>query len=240
MKIAVLADVHANLEALEAVLLHAEKEGAERFVCLGDIVGYGVDTTACIHRLTEVEAETVLGNHDRAAIDLDQLRTFNSLARESILLARDRMGPDDFGYISALAYRRSAFGAVFAHANPIRPEEWAHLFLFEDIEWCMHRLDWPIGFFGHTHFPGIYCQMDGQMLPLTSSVVAVGQHKCLINPGSVGQPRDGDRRASFAMWEVENGYVQIHRVEYPFVQTQKKMHDAGWPDYLADRLGRGE
>ena len=240
MKLAVFAAIHANLEALEAVLIDAENQGADSYVCLGDTIGYGLDATACIQRLIEVDAVNVLGNHDRAAIDPNQLRTFNYLARESILLSRERMTSHDLAYLSSLAYRRSTYGAVFSHANPIKPEEWSHLFLYEDIAWCMQRLDWPIGFFGHTHLPGIYCQTNGQMVPLTSGVVSVGHHKCLINPGSVGQPRDGDRRASFAMWDVDAGFVQIRRIEYPFEQTQKRMIEAGWPHYLADRLGRGD
>ena len=104
----------------------------------------------------------------------------------------------------------------------------------------MDRLDWRIGFVGHTHHPGIYCKTDCQVFPLTSSKVAIGSHKYLVNPGSVGQPRNGDERASFAIWDVDLECVFLHAVEYPVKVTQKKLNEAGGLDYLAERLERGE
>ncbi len=240
MKLAILADIHANLEALEAVLLWSERERVERYFCLGDVVGYGVDPVACIYRLREVGAVCVLGNHDQAMVDPRHLKTLNPLARDSILRSRDCLSKDELKFLCSFPFRRIEFGAVFSHANPVKPEEWDHLFLLDQIVWCLDRLDWRVGFVGHTHHPGIYCRTDLHTFTLTSHKVAIGSHKYLINPGSVGQPRNGDKRASFAIWDTDLECVYLHAVEYPVMVTQKKLYGAGWAHYLAERLGKGE
>ncbi len=240
MKLALLADIHANLEALETALIAAQKAGAERFFSLGDAVGYGVDPVACLNRLQEVEAVCILGNHEQAMVDTRHLKSLNSLARDTILRSRDFLSPNEIEYLRSFAYRRVEFGGAFAHANPIKPEEWEPLFLYDQVAWCMERLDWRMSFIGHTHYPAIYCKMQGQVVPLTSSKVAVSHHQYLVNPGSVGQPRDGDWRAAFALWDLERQYVELLRVEYPIKQTQEKILQAGWPPYTAERLAWGE
>ena len=240
MKFAILADIHANLEALEAVLLAAEDEGADRFIALGDVVGYGVDPVACLYRLREQEFSSVLGNHDQALVDCKQARSLNAIARDTVLRSRHLVSEEHLDYIRHFGFRHVEYDAVFSHANPIKPEEWLHMILFPDIAWCLDRLDWKIAFVGHTHHPAIYCKTENRITALTSSEVAVGRHRFMINPGSVGQPRDGDRRASYALWDVAADYVQLRRVEYPVERTQQKIAEAGWPDYVAERLGRGE
>jgi predicted phosphodiesterase len=240
VKYAILADIHANLEALEAVLIAAENEGADHFIAVGDIVGYGADPVACINRLRENEFVCVLGDHDQALVDGRQVRSFNALARNTILRSRDLVSEVELDYIRHFGFRHVEFDAVFAHANPIRPENWLHMILHRDIAWCLERLDWRVAFVGHTHYPGIYCGTGSQVTSLTSSEVSVGPHRYLINPGSVGQPRDGDRRASYALWDVDAEYVQLLRVEYPVERTQEKLRQADWPEYLAERLGKGE
>ena len=241
MKLAILADVHANLEALEAVLIAAEKAGAEHFVVLGDVVGYGADPVACIYRLREAGVVCVLGNHDEALVDCRQARSLNPLARDTILRSREMVSDHELDYLKTFAYRHVEYDGAFAHANPIKPEEWQHLLLFSDISWCLRRLDWRVAFVGHTHQPGIYCKReDSQIVELTSAEVALGRHHYLINPGSVGQPRDGDWRASFGLWDVDAERVELKRVEYPVQRAQKKIRDVGWPHYVAERLGKGE
>jgi predicted phosphodiesterase len=240
MKIAILADIHANLEALESILIDAEQQGSERFYFLGDIIGYGTDPVACICRLKEVEAICVLGNHDQALVEQGLIRTFNYMARTSLYEAVNQLTEDDLDYINSFAFRHIEYDAVFSHANPIRPKEWEPLFLYEQIAWCLNHLDWSTCFSGHTHQAGIYCKTGNKTVPLTSAHVALGRHKYFINPGSVGQPRDGDWRASYAIWDMERSYVELRRVEYPIKRTQEKILNAGWPQYMAERLERGE
>ncbi|NKB67288.1 MAG: hypothetical protein GKR89_09535 [Candidatus Latescibacteria bacterium] len=240
MKVAILADIHANIEALEAVLLAADKAGAQRFVVLGDIVGYGPDPVACIYRLQEVGAIGLLGNHDQALVEPECLVALNHEARQTLLLSRDLLGPAQLSYLASLAFRHVEWGGVFTHANPIAPEGWEHLYLHEQVAWCLRRMDWQVGFVGHTHIAAIYCKIGDQIVSLTSAQVAVGRHQFLINPGSVGQPRDRDSRASFALWDLDLEHVELRRVEYPVRKTQAKMAQAGWPCYATERLALGE
>lgn len=240
MKIAILADIHGNLEALEAVLIAAEKTGTERFISLGDMVGYGADPLGCIYRLREANAVAILGNHDQAILDPKQIRTFNQGARESLLTTRQLMNSEALQYLQRASFRRVDYNAIFAHANPLKPEDWEPLFAYNQVVWCMDRLDWQLGFFGHTHQAIIYCQMHSRVISLTSSTVAIGPHKCLVNPGSVGQPRDGDWRASFALWDTERQLVKLERVIYPVEKAQAKIEQAGWSLYQAERLALGE
>ena len=240
MKLALLADIHANLEALETTLIAAEKAGADRIVSLGDTVGYGADPVACINRLQEVGAVCIMGNHDQAMVDTQHLRSLNSLARDTILRSRDLLSSVEIEYLRSYAFRRFEFGGAFAHANPVIPEDWEALFLYDQVVWCMERMDCQVGFIGHTHYPAIYCRMREHVVPLTSSKVAIGHHQYLVNPGSVGQPRDGDWRAAFALWDLDHQYIELCRVEYPVEQTQEKISRAGWPQYIAERLSRGE
>jgi len=240
VKIAILADVHANLEALEAVLIAVERERADRIFCLGDIVGYGPDPLGCIYRLKEAEVQTVLGNHDQAIVEPSHIQSFNRLARPALYHAREALGDEEIDYLSRASLRRVEFNAVFAHANPLKPEDWEPLHMYDKIMWCFERLDWSLCFVGHTHEAGIYCKLHNRPLPLTSTTVAIGAHQYLINVGSVGQPRDGDWRASFALWDLDRQYVELQRVEYPIQRTQRKMAECDFPVYLTERLARGE
>jgi len=241
VKIAVLADIHANLEALEAVIIQAEKQGAERFVVLGDMVGYGADPAACLNRLRELYATCVLGNHDQALVDGRYARCLNPLARCSIVVSRDLISPEHIEQLKKLPLRHVERNGAFAHANPILPEEWQHLYLHKDVVWCLDRLDWRLAFIGHTHQPGLFCKPgENGVVALTSTAVAIGEHRYLINVGSVGQPRDGDWRACYALWDIAAEHVSLHRVEYRLEAAQEKIIQADLPAYNAERLGRGE
>ena len=240
MRIAILSDVHGNLEALESVLVAIHREGVDRLVVLGDVVGYGPDPVACIYRIREAEGLCVLGNHDQALIDPARVHELNFMARDTLLRSHDMVGTEELAYLRTFAFRHTESDAVFTHANPLEPEKWQSLYLFEHIEWCLAGLDARVAFVGHTHYPGIYCRIDSASVPLTSSEVAIGRHRYLVNVGSVGQPRDGDPRSSFALWNIEDDHVELRRVEYSVSRTQEKIHALGWPSYVADRLARGE
>lgn len=240
MKVAVLADIHANLEALEAVLISAENERVDRILCLGDIIGYGPDPLGCIYRLKEVEAQIVLGNHDQAVIEPALIQSFNLLARPSLHHCCQVLGGEEIDFLRQAGYRRVEHEAVFSHANPLKPEEWEPLHMYDKVVWCMDRLDWSLSFVGHTHEAMIYCKMRDKPVPLTSAKVAIGPHQYLINAGSVGQPRDGDWRASYALWDIDGQWVELKRIEYPVKITQRKIAELDHPNYLAERLSLGE
>jgi predicted phosphodiesterase len=241
MKVAVLADIHANLEALEAVLIAAEKDGAQRFFVLGDVVGYGIDPVACINRLKEIDAVCVMGNHDQAMVEPSYLKELNPLARSAILSTRQSLGDPELTYLKSFPFRHIEHGASLTHANPIIPEDWQHIYLYEHVRWCLEEMDWEVAFVGHTHHRAVCCQFKrGHVANLTSSMVALGRHRYLVNPGSVGQPRDGDWRASYALWDLERSFIELNRIEYPVRRTQEKLAQAEWPDFLVKRLATGE
>lgn len=240
MKIAVLADIHANLEALEAVLIAATNAGAERILCLGDIVGYGPDPLGCIYRLKEVEAQIVLGNHDQAVLEPARIQSFNLLARPSLYQAHELLGEEERDFLQQGVLRRVERDAALSHANPLKPEEWEPLLMYNRVAWCMSHLKWPLAFVGHTHESRIYCKMRDKPVPLTSARAAIGEHQYLVSVGSVGQPRDGDWRSAYTLWDTDEQWVELQRVEYPFKLTQQKIENLGYPNYLAERLAKGE
>ena len=143
-------------------------------------------------------------------------------------------------YLRTFAFRHAEGEAVFTHANPLEPEQWQSLYLFEHVDWCLAGLDAQIAFVGHTHYPGIYCRMDSTSVLLTSSQVAIGRHRYLVNVGSVGQPRDGDPRAAYAIYDLKAGTIELRRLEYDFEKTQAKILEAGLPERLANRLAMGK
>ncbi|MEE2658038.1 MAG: metallophosphoesterase family protein [Candidatus Latescibacterota bacterium] len=240
MRVGILSDIHGNLEALESVLIALDPKRIDQIIVVGDLVGYGPDPVATLYRLRETDAVCVLGNHDHVLVDLSRSNEINCLARPTLLDSREMVSDDELDYIRTFAYRHVEQDGVFSHANPLKPEEWQHLYLLHHVEWCLQDMTWRVAFVGHTHHTAIYCQMEGQVVPLTSSAVAIGRHQYLVNVGSVGQPRDGDNRAAYAIWDTDSEHVELHRVEYPLHRTQQKITELGWPDYVAERLARGE
>ncbi len=244
MKVAILGDIHGNLEALEAVLIAIGREGIGDIVCLGDIVGYGPDPLGCIYRLREVEAQTVLGNHDQAMLNPAMIRAFNSTVRSSLIHTRQVLGEEEFSFLGELPLCIEGRGAmgdiVFSHANPQYPDEWEPLYMHSKITRCMGDMAKKIAFVGHTHHAAIYCKMRARAVPLTSSIVAIGPHQYLVNPGSVGQPRDGDWRAAYAILDTDQHRVELQRVEYAVKRTQEKMRELDFPHFTIERLSKGE
>ena len=244
MKVAILGDIHGNLEALEAVLIAIGRERIDDIVCLGDIVGYGPDPLGCIYRLREVRAQIVMGNHDQAILHPDTIRSFNSTVRNSLIYSRQVLSEEEIRFLGELPLSIEGQGEmadiVFSHANPQRPEEWEPLFMHQKITHFMGDMANKMSFVGHTHHAGIYCKMRARAVPLTSSIVAIGPHQYLVNPGSVGQPRDGDWRAAYAILDTQQSRVELHRVEYAVKRTQEKMDELEFPHFTIERLSKGE
>ncbi|MEE3235192.1 MAG: metallophosphoesterase family protein [Candidatus Latescibacterota bacterium] len=244
MKITILSDIHANLEALETVMIESERSGISRFISLGDVVGYGPDPVACINRLRDVKATLIAGNHDLALLNKNEIRLFNAFVRPSLFYAVEVVGKQELDYLGSqsLVYhgKNELNIGVFAHANPRDPIQMLPLYLAESIEDYMQLVENKITFVGHTHAPSIFCKIRNRVQTLTSSMFAIGPHKYLVNPGSVGQPRDGDSRASYAIWDTDQNNIEIKRTEYPFQKTQEKMHEVGFPIYTIERLASGE
>ena len=240
MRLAVFSDIHANLEALRAVLDRFADIGVDRAVCLGDVVGYGADPNACVGRVREVADAVLAGNHDRAAVGLEDTRFFNPLALSAVRWTADAL---DRGHIDYLQNRpmclREEDDVLFAHASPHQPHAWPYLSYPEEGRMELGYTDARICFVGHSHHAFVCGERyDAEVVgegvaPLSSS----GRY--LVNVGSVGQPRDGDPRAAFAIWDREADELRLCRVPYDVPGAQARILGAGLPEFLAQRLAIG-
>ncbi len=260
MRIVIISDVHANLVALEAVLRHAEAQGAtDGLWCMGDTVGYGPQPPQCIARLRELRAIAVAGNHDRASTGMMDTEEFNPDGATAALWTRAQLPQGDAAFLDALpetAYvlpgedpdlkvGTSEADFTLVHGSlrsPIREYLHSHDAALAHLE----RQETPFSLIGHTHVPTLVVQ--GQEFPHGCELYYLEdgtrfelsrERKLVINPGSVGQPRDGDPRASYAVYDTESETVTLHRLEYDIAATQKLMEAAGLPRWLIERLALG-
>lgn len=248
-RFALISDLHANLEALEAVFHKIDALGVEEVGCLGDVVGYCADPGPCTRLVMQRCAWTIMGNHDWGLAN--SLDKFNPLAADALHFTRRRLRPrfykpwkrKEWDFLVHLPERYQAHGYLFVHGSPRDPVmEYvlkSDAFLeTEKMRELFDLIDQPC-FVGHTHWPGVHTE-DYKFLQATGEGFRyeMGDTPCIVNVGSVGQPRDGDPRASFAV--VEDGVVEIHRVEYDYRKTQAKILAAGLHPALADRLARGK
>ena len=239
--------MHANLAALEAVLRHAEAAGPIDAVwCLGDTVGYGPQPSQCAARLREAGATLVAGNHDRAATGKMGTEEFNADAATAALWTRDHLAEDAAAYLDSLPeVTRPSEEFTLVHGT-LRWPLWEYLYTYETAQAHLERQETPFSLVGHTHVPMLVaegeefehgCEMyyleDGQSVPLPDD------RNIVLNPGGVGQPRDGDPRAAYALYDTEARTVTVHRVEYDIGATQALMEAAGLPGRLIDRLAVG-
>jgi predicted phosphodiesterase len=228
MRIALLSDVHSNLPALDAVLAAA---GAVDAVWhLGDIVGYGPDPDGVVGRLREVGALGVRGNHDAAAAGGPEIDWFNPDARRAMEWTRGVIADETRDWLVALPERRTESGCAFVHGSPREPL-WEYVTSVGVARDNFRVLEASIGLHGHTHVPVAWVE-DGKRFEIDG-------RRVLVNPGSVGQPRDGDPDASFAILDLEAGVVTWHRAAYDVRAVQAAMREAGLPASLVTRLTTG-
>ncbi len=246
---AIVSDVHSNLEALEAVLQRIDALGVAEVVCLGDIVGYGADPGPVAALVQQRCKWTIQGNHDWGLFH--ELADFNPLAREALYLSRRRLAPRWYSprrralwrFLQALPQHMEDHGYLFFHGSPRDPVMEYVLrsdgFLEpEKLRSIFAAIDRPT-FVGHTHWPGVHgADFKFRQAVEGANVFDLGSEPCIVNVGSVGQPRDGDPRAAFAV--VDRGRVEIHRVSYNVRAAQAKILAAGLHPALAERLALGK
>ena len=247
MRIAIVSDVHANLAALEAVLRHAEAASPiDGIWCLGDSVGYGPKPSQCVARLRKAGATLVAGNHDRAATGQMGVEEFNADAATAAIWTRDHLEEDAAAYLDALPeVARPSAEFTLVHGTLRRPI-WEYLYSYEAARAHLELQETPFSLVGHTHVPmlvaeGAEYEHGCEMYHLEhgSSVALTEERKLVLNPGAIGQPRDGDPRAAYALYDAEARTVSVQRVEYDIAATQALMEAAGLPRRLIDRLSVG-
>lgn len=240
MKYAIFGDIHANLEAFEAVLEDAENEGCTDRVCVGDIVGYASDPNRCLEIVREMGCPVVKGNHDEEAILDTSLDGLNPLARHAMEWTRDQLNDEEREFLRNLKLVRQVRDFTIVHATLDTPGSWTYVTNKFDAMASFSYQFTQLCFYGHTHTPRIYAKGDSvEPLEDTSVRLEMGR-KYFINVGSTGQPRDGDWRASYAIYDVENQEVSIRRLEYDIQKAQDKIIEAGLPEMLAHRLSLGK
>ena len=239
MRIAVLSDIHSNLAALDAVLAAAGEVDA--IWQLGDIVGYGPEPDAVVARLREVGAIGVRGNHDAAACGGSEIDWFNPDARRAMEWTRGAIGADSVAWLRTLPDRLAVAGTDLVHGSPREPL-WEYVTSVPVARANLAVLEQAIGLHGHTHIPAAFVADDGRIgivEPHDGSELELRGRRALLNPGSVGQPRDGDPRAAYAIVDPEAGSISWHRVAYDVAAVQAAMRAAGLPESVAARLSFG-
>jgi len=246
MRILVLSDIHANATALNTAL-EAAKDRWDHVACLGDVVGYGPDPNEVTTKIRELGARTIRGNHDKAATDLMETDDFNPVAKAAVDWTRSQLSPDNLKWISELpSGPMETDGIVLVHGAFQDEDE----YVFTPAQALEGLLDaaLPLTFYGHTHHQGGFSYQDSELEVLqlhprsneTRCALRVEEQKrYLLNPGSIGQPRDGDPRCGFAIADLSNHVVEFWRVPYDITVVQERMRAARLPEPLAHRLSVG-
>ncbi len=241
MRYLIISDIHANLVALEAVL--ADAPAFDQVWCLGDWVGYGPNPNECVERMQDFPHISLAGNHDWAALGKLDLRNFNTDAREANLWTQSELKPAVREYLQSLPTYLVKDSFHLAHASPREPV-WEYI-LDAGVAYAnFAHFSTTVCLVGHTHIPIIF-ELDEQRqrcdtwIPPLPETMPLGSRRVIINPGSVGQPRDGDPRASYAILDTELGQWSFRRVPYPVEITQERMRARGLPRRLIERLELG-
>jgi diadenosine tetraphosphatase ApaH/serine/threonine PP2A family protein phosphatase len=242
LRILFFSDVHSNLEALQAVLADAGKRGFDKAICLGDIVGYGANPEECVGIIAAMPGgAAVLGNHDAAVIDPGERGYLNPAAQAGVRYSLAALTRESTDYLKSLPLLiESDDGFVASHGSPYKPEQWFYVLEPMETRDAFRVMTHPIAFIGHTHYPAVH-DGTGRTRPIASGepITVRPREKCIINVGSVGQPRDGDPRAGYVVFDAAGRIAEAFRVEYDVDTAARKILDAGLPVMLADRIRRG-
>ncbi len=239
MKIALFGDIHANYEALEAVLVDANEQGCQDHVCLGDIVGYNADPSLCLEKIRELGCPVVKGNHDEDASGQHSLEMMNPVAAEALEWTREQLSAEQREWLARVRMVRQIHDFTIVHSTLDQPNSWNYVtnkfdamsnFSYQFTQVCFH---------GHTHVPRVFIRSAKVQEVKADEVEIEPGMKYFINAGSVGQPRDGDWRASYCIFDTKTNTVKFRRLEYDIKTAQRKIIEAGLPELLATRLAEG-
>jgi len=237
MRYAILSDIHGNLEALETAVAYAGDQLVDLWVVLGDTLGYGANPNECFEWVLQNAAIHVAGNHERAVLDPRIRQWFNPEARAAIEWTGKILDDKFKMQIPALADTAQTPDADFCHGSLHEPGEFHYLFDYADARPTFAKMSKAVCFAGHTHVPGCICENDQSSRDLEPGILKLETGKrYVLNPGSVGQPRDGDVRLALGIYDHAAAVFEIARLEYDNVKAADKIRRAGLPRFLADRL----
>lgn len=242
MRTAILTDVHANLPALKAVLDRCRTLGIDRYVCLGDSVGYASHPNECCELLRERVAFSLLGNHDAAVSGRMDYGLYYEAARHALDWTRERLTEANRSWLASLPYSVREGNVEYSHGSPLEPEQFDYIFLAEQAAELLPIWNSlaDVTFIGHSHLPRVFALTPDDVEGVTADEVHLSPgRKYLVSIGSVGQPRDGDPRACFGVHDTDQGTVTFHRVEYDIDSTAQGIITAGLSSHFANRLYHG-
>jgi predicted phosphodiesterase len=232
MRFAIISDIHSNLEALTKAFELIDRESVSEVVCLGDVVGYGANPNECVNIVRGRCSIILRGNHDAAAVDPVTAEAFTRNARVAADWTRQQLSEENKQFLAGCPLTARREGILFVHSSPFQPEMWHYVLAEEDLEDAFGGFTEQICFIGHSHFPGVFSE-DGPAKAVNRGA------RFLVNVGSIGQPRDGNAKLSFGLFDTESWNYRNVRSDYPIQEAAEKILRAGLPRALADRLALG-
>jgi diadenosine tetraphosphatase ApaH/serine/threonine PP2A family protein phosphatase len=241
MRHAVISDIHGNLEAFESVLNAVSEEMADDYFFVGDVIGYGADPKGCIKLLKSLNpAVSIAGNHEWGALGKLDVSYFSETARDAVTWVSKILDDEEKEYLGSFPLVYQDEKVTLVHGTLNMPEEFYYIFDVEDAYVTLSQMSNALCFVGHSHVPGIFSFEHNKVEYLESTELKMDSEiRYLVNVGSIGQPRDGDPRASFAIYDDEELTIKLKRVEYDVKKAQEKILKAGLPAKLAERLSEG-
>ncbi len=243
MRYAFLGDIHGNTDALGRVLAAIRESSVDRIVCLGDIVGYGAEPVQCLDMIRELKCDVIAGNHDWAAVGKISIDAFNAYAKAAALWTREQLTQEQKDWLANLPLVLSYEHCAVAHGTFHQPEAFNYIQTVFDAEQsfeALRRLGAGLGFLGHSHVPVGFFDTDPITYTLENQIPIDGETATIVNAGSVGQPRDENNKASWALFDSDKREVSIVRIEYDIDAAANKIRAAGLPEILAARLYQGK
>lgn len=240
MRYAVIADIHANLEALEVVLADSKEQKCTHYCCVGDVVGYNANPKECLDIVRSMGMPVVKGNHDEYCSSEEDLEGFNPHAAEAVNWTRKQLSAEDRQWLRDLKYVRLVASFSMVHSTLDGPQRWGYVFDKLAAAASFTYQNTAICFFGHTHVPVAFVRDSVVRGGTYSKFKTEPGKKYFVNVGAVGQPRDGNPKAGYVVYDLNEGTIELRRLDYDIAKTQKKIMDAGLPQRLADRLALGK
>lgn len=240
MKYAVIADIHANLEAFQVALEDSKAQKCTHYCCVGDVVGYGANLKECLDIVRGMNMPCVKGNHDEYSSSEEELDGFNPHAAEAVTWTRKQLTAADRQWLRELKYVRMVASFSMVHATLDGPQRWGYVFDKLMAAASFTYQNTSVCFFGHTHVPVAFVRDSVVRGGSYSKFKVEPGRKYFVNVGSVGQPRDGNPKCAYVIYDLDEGSIEIRRLDYDIRTAQKKILDAGLPPRLADRLSFGK
>ncbi len=239
-RVGIFSDIHGNLQALHKVLEQLDSRDVDFVVCCGDVVGYGGNPNECIEVLRERQIPTIAGNHDHAALSIIDITYFNEVAKRAITWTRTQLTPENETFLRELPMSIEVADMLFVHSSPRSPESWNYVITMGDARQGFQYFEQRVCFIGHSHTPFIVENSNNNLAcPDTPSISLKQDCRYLVNVGSVGQPRDRNPDACYAIYDREAAKIEICRVEYDLASAQDEIRTQGLPVELAERLAYG-